>query len=580
MKVIKMLGVGALAAVVAISSGCSKKPEQEKPALDAKAAAQKYDKIREEMKALYLVQSILGWYVRTNGERSVFEETYKGRESLFSKENVEFFNEYMKMEGLNADDRRAAKYMRNALLAEFVAIDTAHFYDKVNDAEASATVKLEWVGDPVPYRQLDSMKANETDPERRRALQEAEALVWKESLNPILAKEEERIQELAVEIGYKSFVELSEEYREINLKEFMAETQKFFDETDEMYGELFAAEVQEVMGFPAEKFTRADILYFAAVPAFQKYFPAELTIPAFESLISGMGIDLKTIAGTEITIDDEIREKKNPRAACFSISVPDDIRVTVKPSGGIPDFETFFHEGGHALHYANTNLDKWEFQQLGNNAVTEGYAIFMENIWGDYEWLLKYREIVREHNKTLPASKRVPVMSDAEIGKLIRNRVLWKMYMVRRYNWAKLIYETLLHGGGAEYFGPYYDGPENDPHQAYRRIFSKAYGFELTENEALRFRTDVDSFFYAADYARAFLLSEQIEEKLRKDFGPQWFNDPRAGEFVKKQLWALGNKPSSEDISKAVGAPDLNYDIFTSRIREQLAIADRLMGKK
>ena len=110
MKVIKMLGVGALAAVVAISSGCSKKPETEKPALDAKAAAQKYDKIREEMKALYLVQSILGWYVRTNGERSVFEETYKGRESLFSKENVEFFNEYMKMEGLSDDDRRANRH--------------------------------------------------------------------------------------------------------------------------------------------------------------------------------------------------------------------------------------------------------------------------------------------------------------------------------------------------------------------------------------------------------------------------------------------------------------------------------------
>ena len=540
----------------------------------------KYVSMRDEVKSLYLVQSLLSWFTRTQGERSVFQESYKGHESLYTLDSIKYVDNLIGKGGLSADDKRAAGFFRNSLTLEYVGLDTAHFDDEINNAEASATAKIDWLPDPVPYRQLIPLASQESDPEKRQKLQDAQAQIWKDVLNPIYARQEERVKELSKELGYKDYVSLSEKFREIDLKDFIARTQVFINKYDADYRKLFSVEVQEVMGIPVEKFRRADISYFSSVPAFQSFFPAELTIPAFRYFLEGMGLNLTTAAGTEIVIDDEQREKKEPRAACYQMTVPDDVRITVKPTGGIPDFETFFHEGGHAMHFANTTVPEWEFQQLGSNAVTEGYAIFLENIWGDYNWLLKYRELVKEYNRFQPANKQAALMTDADMGKLIRNRVFWKLYMVRRYNGAKLIYESLLHGGDPSYYKAYYDGPADNPHLAYKVLFSAAYGFNLTDSDALRFRTDVDSFFYSADYARAFLLSEQIEESLKSKFGDKWFDDPRAGDVLKNTLWALGSKPHPDDVAKLLGYDRVDYAQFEKRMKEQLELADKLINGK
>jgi len=541
---------------------------------------EKYTAARDEMQALYLVQSLLGWYAQTEGERSVFQESYKGHEKLYSQDTIKYVAGIMKQAGLTDDDRRAARFFKNALTLEYVGMDTAHFGDEVNNAEASATVKIDWMPNPVPYRQLIALAAQEADPEKRQVLQDAQAKVWKEVLNPIHEREEKRVRELAVELGYPSYVALSEDFREVNLKDFISRTQKFIRKTDATYRNLLATEVQEVMGFPVEKFRRADIGYFSSVPAFNSYFPAELMVPAFKYFLEGMGLEMMSAAGTPIVVDDAIRDKKEPRAACYQMTVPDDVRITVKPTGGVSDFETFFHEGGHAMHFANTTVPQWEFKQLGNNAVTEGFAIFFENIWGDYEWLIRYRELVMSYNRFQPAEKRAPLMTDKEMGKLIRNRVFWKLYMVRRYNGAKLIYESLLHGGDPSYYKEYYGGSPDDPQTAYKTLFSDAYGFKLTDSDSLRFRTDVDSFFYSADYARAFLLSVQLEEAMRTKFGDKWFNNPKAGEWLKNSLWNNGSKLHPDELARVAGFKQVDYDEFEKRMNEQLAAADKLIGRE
>jgi len=70
-----------------------------------------------------------------------------------------------------------------------------------------------------------------------------------------------------------NYVALSEDYREVNLKDLIARTQVFLKKSDATYKSLLATEVQEVMGFPVEKFKRSDIGYFSSVPAYNNYFP-------------------------------------------------------------------------------------------------------------------------------------------------------------------------------------------------------------------------------------------------------------------------------------------------------------------
>lgn len=566
----------ALALIIAASAALAAAP-----AALAEITDPAYVKVRDEMKAMYLVQGLLSWYTRTQGERSVFTESYKGHESLYTKKTIDMVNNILKnSKGLSDDDKRAAQFMINSLTLEYVGIDTAHFDDEINNAEASATVKLDWLAEPTPYRQISVLMDQEKDPDKRQKIQAAQAQVWKDVLNPIYARQEARVQELAVELGYQGIVPISEQLRNVNLKDLIAKSQKLIKDSDALYREMFPEQVRKVMGIEPEKFTRADIGFFGSVPAYKKFFPPELTIPAFLDFLDGMGLDMKTAAGTDIVIDDELREKKEPRAACYSISVPDDIRMTLKPSGGIPDFETFFHESGHALHFANSTTPVWEFQQLGNNAITESYAIFFENVWGDPQWLMHYREFVKGYNRFQPPAKKVPLMTDAEIGELMRNRLFWDLYFVRRYNGAKLLYESILHNGDKSFYENYYNGQTSDLHQVYKSLFSDAYGFNLTDSDALRFRTDVDGFFYAADYSRAFLLSAQLDQYMRDKFGANWFTNPESGKIMKK-VWARSNALQPDELAAELGQKALSPDYFLSRMKYRLDAAGKLIkGQK
>ena len=54
----------------------------------ALAAPLNVESIRDEARALVLIQGVLGWYTRTVGEPAMAAETYKGRDRLFSKESI------------------------------------------------------------------------------------------------------------------------------------------------------------------------------------------------------------------------------------------------------------------------------------------------------------------------------------------------------------------------------------------------------------------------------------------------------------------------------------------------------------
>lgn len=523
--------------------------------------------IREESEALVLIQMKLYWFSRTQGEKATIKQTYKGHETLFSKETIQFVDGLRKKVE-DPDEERRLRFLRDYLLGEYVSLRTAQYDDAIENAEANARVDIEWVTEPVSYRNLDGLLDNESDPEKRQELQTAQAMVWKEQLNPIHEERQAKVLALVKEVGY-DYIELSEQMRFLDLKTLIPKSQEFIQSTDELYRDLFARQVRETLGIEPEEFTRADIGRLFQAPKFKKFFPPEVVILSFRIFLEGIGIDFGTAAGTEIVIDDATRPEKNPRAACFPMEVPGDVRVTLKPSGGIPDFDTFFHEGGHAIHFANATTKAWEFQMLGNNTTTEGYAEFFAYVWGDPVWLGHYRELVKNYNR-YSGNKSVPVLSDEDIEEIVRRAVFKNLYFVRRYAGAKLLYESILHGGKPEIYKPFYDGQTEDLQEVYRVIFGDAYGFELTSREALRFRTDVDSFFYSADYSRAYLLAMQLHEAMQKRHGEDWYETKEIGPFLKEKLFREGGKLQGVEVSNLLGYDDLDYGAFERQIRKRL----------
>ncbi len=148
-------------------------------------------------------------------------------------------------------------------------------------------------------------------------------------------------------------------------------------------------------------------------------------------------------------------------------------------------------------------------------------------------------------------------------------RVLNDFYYLRRYGSAKLVYESVLHGGDPAIWKGVWSKPTSDPMQVYRDTFSEAYGFPLGEEDALRFRTDVDDTFYSADYARAFGLADLMHEGLRKKFGADWYSNKAVGAFL-RELYADGQRLQPDEVAQKFGEPKLTFAASEARVRRLL----------
>ena len=109
-----------------------------------------------------------------------------------------------------------------------------------------------------------------------------------------------------------------------------------------------------------------------------------------------------------LKIDSEPRSAKNPRAVCYPIDVPDDVRLSIKPIGGFDDYSALFHEMGHGEHYANTTENAMEFKYLGEPTVTENFAFLSEYLLSNQAWIRIHTTMPVKAGEGLPALPGVP----------------------------------------------------------------------------------------------------------------------------------------------------------------------------
>src|SRR5207237_714317 len=102
----------------------------------------------------------------------------------------------------------------------------------------------------------------------------------------------------------------------------------------------------------------------------------------------------------------------------------------LRPHGGQTDWNTFLHELGHALHFAYMRADHpFEYRWLGDNSITESYAMLFDHRMEDAGWLQRYSQL-----------------GEANRRSYLRSAGFEELHFIRRYC-AKLIYETHLYGG-------------------------------------------------------------------------------------------------------------------------------------
>ena len=292
------------------------------------------------------------------------------------------------------------------------------------------------------------------------------------------------------------------------------------------------------LGIGLDKAERWDVARIFRGVEWDSAFPADRMVPSLESTLADLGVDLRGQDNVELDLED--RPNKSPRAFCVPIEVPQRVILVIKPIGGPDDWRAFFHEAGHTEHFAHTSADlSVEERRLGDNAVTEGWAMLMEHLTIDPVWL----------------TRRLDFPRPAEFAAEGHVQLLW---LVRRYC-AKLLYEVEFHqSDDIESMRP-----------RYVELLSDALKVEPSGTDYL---ADMDSSFYASEYLRAWAFEAQLRSFLRVRFGNHWFSKRDAGGLL-RELWQEGQRYNADELLKEVSGSTIDLESVAERVREALAAA-------
>ncbi len=441
---------------------------------------------------------------------------YRRFSHLFSTERVS--EVARRRAGATGEEARRLRYLQALVTSEHLGNAVKELSDEHSTWEATKSLEVE--GEKVPYRMAPALISNEARRERRQALQEASDEAKKEA-NPRLVHRIQILHGLARELGFRDYMHLYQDIKGLDLGRLRSITDALLEGTADTYRRGMATNL-EPFGLRLEEAEKHDIARIMRAKDFDGGFPADGAVPALKRTLKGLGFDLD--GQSNITLDLEVREKKSPRAFCAPLEVPTRVMLVTKPQGGFTDYDSLFHEAGHAEHFANVaKTQKMEYKYLGDNSVTESYAFLLQYLLTDPNWLQQYLR---------------PPQQQALLS------FLWlqKVYFLRRYA-AKLQYEMELHAQGVE-------GMD----MVYRVLMEKALGFRHPEVHYLH---DLDDGLYAAQYLRAWIFEAQLRGVLKEKFGEEWFLHAEAGTFI-KGLWAQGQKFAVQELAESLGYPGLD----------------------
>jgi oligoendopeptidase F len=430
--------------------------------------------------------------------------------------------------------RKQLDYLFYDIAGTVVWRDLASYDDRIADAESGGVVN---VGDEdIAYRDLGLRLYNETDSGLRERYYMAMGEFDVRETNPIRRERVEREREKLREFGYEDLDQFEAARRGLDHDALEETIIAFLDETKDIYWELTSDAAMEIFGVPATDIRDYDRGRLFRGAEFDQYFPKERTLPLLRETLLGLGIDLDQTKA--ITIDDEDRPEKEPRAATYGIKPGQDVRVLTKPAGGVDDYEALYHEMGHALHDAFVRATEYEFQRLGDYGTTETYAFVMEGLFSDPGFL--------EANGLVP---------DGATRKEFLKKQLLSDLASARYYAADFRYERLLHRGGTS---------DAELIEAYRDLMTAARLVPLEHPEFGYLSSNED--FYGVNYLEAWFLSAQLRAALRERFGEEWWSRPEAGSFL-EELWGYGAELSPSEIARRLGYGGVDSRHFIDEVK-------------
>ncbi len=446
-----------------------------------------------------------------------FKPIYDRYAHVLGDEALELTVNAFKSAEKGSEEYRSAAFLLEWQLESQASRSLADLDEKEIAWESSAVITTD-DGEQIQYQAAAIEIANEKDRNRRIALDDARAKLVTEEHGPLrlerLQREKDFIESLGIAGTYNSAFE---EITGVSLTPLAAECAAFLRDSQSMWDETLPHHLKKSIGIKPSEATRSDALALLRASEYDGAFPGRQLQESVSRQITEMGLD--PTAGGRIIYDVGERPGKRARAFCAPTRVPEEVYLVLRPYGGQSDYTTLLHEVGHALHFANVRDDyPFEYRWLGDNSVTESYAMLMDHRMQDRKWLLRYTEI------------------GSEVDNYLRLAGFEELHYIRRYC-AKLIYEVQVYGGAADW---------NALPDLYVETLTAATNFQYRAADAF---IDFDPGYYSTRYLRAWQLQAQLNEGLVARFDEDWFRNPKAGPCLVNELWSEGQRESAEEIA-------------------------------
>ncbi len=400
--------------------------------------------------------------------------------------------------------------------------------------EQAATLDVD--GRSVPYLRAPIELANSPDRAFRMALDDVRSRAGAEGLSDLRRERFATEHEAVGALGMGDYVQTVGALSGIDLDALGGESEAFLRDTADLYRDALKRVVKRRLGVAMADLVRADSSWAFRANQYDAAFPPTRLLETATRQMADMGLD--AAQDGRVRFDTEEREGKQPRAFCVPVRVPDEVYLVLRPRGGHSDYRTFWHELGHAMHFASAAPElPFAARWLGDNSVTEGFAMLWDHLTLDPAWLARYAALSRK-----------------DAGELAFQLAVSELYLVRRYA-AKLIYELELHRSDLRGLGP-----------SYAQRLTAATGFRYPEADHL---LDVDPAFYAARYLRAWQLEASVAGALAARYDEDWYRNPRAGETV-QGLMRRGQALPAHRLTAEFADATLGFDRVAARLANRL----------
>lgn len=520
------LHVAPVLALALAGAGCPRSDESLNPSrrYETEGPNQGAYAISRQVAALLRTQEELLWKNWVEGAPLDLPATYRGKESLFSAESLRLVRS-ARQSASNSLDARAWSHLNAYLLGE--AIGRALSEEDLAIANLEGSLTFTSAGTEYAYRELPRLLANERTAAKRSTLYAA-ATPAAERLSASLRRREEKLRTLLPTLGYDSWSAYAEATALLRLQPLASLAEDVLALSDGAYKTLLAERAARELASAEPKPKKCDLPRLFPSPSLDAVFPKEQVRARADATLRGLGFELSGFKG--LTLDVRELPQKNPRPLAVAVSIPNDVRVSVRPAGGVRAQGNLFHELGHALYSLHVRQERFELAKLGGSGQAEAYASLFENLLGDSAWL----------------EDKAGLSSELQGQHLAQWRAQ-RLYALRRAAGRFLFQVKAASAEPAEHA------------ELYRTIMGRALGVPLGPDDLARYRVEADDFFKTADELQGWALAGQLAKALREKYGSAWWKQRDAGKFL-ESLWARGSALSVEELSLQLSTSGLRAE--------------------